>query len=189
WSTFLECITSFEALELAVKDKRQAWKAQKASMEQQVTGLKKQVEQLEKKRRLYSWQQAEGIITDQELLAAHRQLKSEEGLLTIQMDRLKAFKGEESPMTLATFKRLAEYWSGDIANELWDATDDVKARFAELFDLQATIVPDKSQNGYHINMSANVPLEMEGDALGAYDMVFSSSRGGLKGERITLPKG
>jgi hypothetical protein len=82
---------------------------------------------------------------------------------------------------MATFKRLTEYWSGDIAHQLWDAPDEVKDRFAELFDLQATILPDESKNGYHINMSVNVPLEMEGNKPGAYDMVFSPSRGGLKG--------
>ena len=39
----------------------------------------------------------------------------------------------------------------------------------------------KSRDGYHINLSANIPLEMEGDKPGAYDMVFSPSRGGYRG--------
>jgi len=30
-------------------------------------------------------------------------------------------------------------------------------------------------------LAANIPLEMEGDKPGAYDMVFSPSRGGLRG--------
>ena len=72
WDTFVECITSFEALELAVRDKRRAWKAQKASIERQVRGLQEQVSRLQQKKRQYSWQQAEGIITDLELLIAHR---------------------------------------------------------------------------------------------------------------------
>ena len=82
---------------------------------------------------------------------------------------------------MATFRKLAYYWSGDIAHELWDATDEVKARFAELFDLQATIHPDGSLNGYHIDLSANIPLEMEGDKPGAYDIVFSPSGRGSGG--------
>ncbi len=181
WYTFVECITTFEALELAVKDKRQAWKAQKASMESQVSGLQEQIGRLQQKRRLYSWQQAEGIISDQELLAAHRQLKSEETLLNEQVARLEVFKGEPSPPDMATFKRLVEFWSGDIANELRNPTDQVKAKFAEFFDLHATIHPDGSLNGYHCNLSANIPLEMEGDSPGAYDMVFIPSRGGYRG--------
>ena len=181
WHTFVECITSFEALEMTVKDKRQAWKVQKASMERQVKSLQEQVSRLQQKKRKYSWQQAEGIITDQELLIAHRQIKSEEGVLNIQLDRLEAFKREVPPLDMATFRKLADYWSGDIAHELWDATDEVKARFAELFDLYATIRPDGSQNGYHIDLSANVPLEMEGDKPGAYDMVFSPSGRGSGG--------
>ena len=48
--------------------------------------------------------------------------------------------------------------------------------FVELmFDLYATVRPDGSQNGYHVDLSANIPLEMEGDKPGAYDMVFGSS--------------
>ena len=132
---------------------------------------------MQQKKRQYSWQQAEGIITDQELLIAHRQLKSEEGVLNAQLGRLEAFRGEPSPPDMATFKKLAEYWSGDIAHELWDATDDVRARFAEHFDLYATIHPDKSQDGYHFDLAANIPLEMEGGKPGAYDMVFSPTRG------------
>ena len=44
-----------------------------------------------------------------------------------------------------------------------------------MFDLYATVRPDGSQNGYHVDLSANIPLEMEGDKPGAYDMVFGSS--------------
>ena len=82
---------------------------------------------------------------------------------------------------MATFKRIAEYWTYDIASKLNNAQDDVKARFAEMFDLQATIFPDTSRNGYHVNLSANIPLEMEGDKPSGYDMVFSPSRGGHRG--------
>ena len=175
WDTFVECITSFDALELAVKDKRRAWKVQKANMERQVKGLQEQIVRLQQKKRQYSWQQAEGIITDQELLIAHRQLKSEESVLNAQLGRLEVFRSEPSPPDMATFKKLAEYWSGDIAHELWDATDQVRARFAELFDLHATVRPDGSRDGYHFDLAANIPLEMEGDKPGAYDMVFSPS--------------
>ncbi len=178
WDTFVECITGIDALELAVRDKRRAWKAQKAKIERQVRGLQEQLSQLQQKRRQYSWQQAEGIITDEELRTAHRQLKSEESVLNDQMGRLEVFRGEPAPPDRATFKKLAEYWSGDIACELGHAPDNVRARFAELFDLYATICPDSTRDGYHFDLSANIPLEMEGDKPGAYDMVFSPSRGG-----------
>jgi len=181
WDTFVECITGIDALELAVKDKRRAWKAQKAKIERQVRGLQEQISRLQQKRRQYSWQQAEGIITDGELRTAHKQLKSEESILNDQMGRLEAFRGEPAPPDRATFKKLAEYWSGDIACELDHAPDNVRARFAELFDLYATICPDSTRDGYHFDLSANIPLEMEGDKPGAYDMVFSPSGRGSGG--------
>ena len=89
---------------------------------------------------------------------------------------MEEFRVEPGPPDMVTFKKLAEYWTGAIANELYDAPDEVKARFTEFFDLHATILPDSSLNGYHIDLTANIPLEMEGEKPGAYDMVFSPSR-------------
>ena len=112
---------------------------------------------------------------------AHRQLKSEESLLNEQLGRIEQFRGEPAPPDEATFKKLAEFWSGDIAHQLYHAPDDLRARFAELFDLYATLKPDSSWKGYHFDLLANIPLEMEGNKPGAYDMVFTPSRGGLRG--------
>jgi hypothetical protein len=90
---------------------------------------------------------------------------------------MEQFRGESAPPDMATFKKLAEYWTEEITSELNDAPDDVRARFAELCDLYATICPDHSMGGYHVDLSANIPLEMEGNKPGVYDMVFSPSRG------------
>ena len=73
------------------------------------------------------------------------------------------------------FKKLAELWPEEIASNSANAPDDVRAKFAEMFDLHATIHPDGPHNGYHIDFTANIPLEMEGEKPGAYDMVFRSS--------------
>ncbi len=86
------------------------------------------------------------------------------------------------PAEIIGFKAAKEYRrKTKQPNELWDARDEMKAKFAELFDLHATIHPDGSLNGYHVDLAANIPLEMEGNNPGAYDMVFTPSRGGLKG--------
>jgi hypothetical protein len=37
--------------------------------------------------------------------------------------------------------------------------DDVIARFAEIFDLHFTVCPDNPGDGYHLSLSANIPLE------------------------------
>jgi len=54
------------------------WQVQKAKIEKQFKTLEEQMRHLEQKRRQYSWQQAEGIITEEELRAACKQIKSEE---------------------------------------------------------------------------------------------------------------
>jgi hypothetical protein len=98
------------------------------------------------------------------------------------MSRLEQFRQEPAPIDMATFKKMAEFWPGEIVNNLYDAEDDVKTKFAELFDLHATILPDGSRNGYHVDLTANIPLEMEGNKPGAYDMVFRSSGCLINGE-------
>ncbi len=52
-------------------------------------------------------------------------------------------------MDMATFKKLAEFWPGEIIGNLANATDDVRARLAEMFDLHAIIRPDGHPDGYH----------------------------------------
>jgi hypothetical protein len=176
-------MTSYDALELAVKDKRRAWKVQKMKIEKQVKSLEEQLRRLEQKRRQYSWQYAEGMIREEELRMAFKQIKSEKNLIDEQMSRLEQFSLEPAPLDIATFKKLAEYWPEEIASNLGNAPDDVRAKFAETFDLHATICPDGSRNDYHVDLTANIPLEMEGDKPGAYDMVFRSSACMLVGNK------
>ena len=181
WDLFINAISDLNALELCIKDKRRSWKIQKAKMERDIKALEEQTKRLEQKRRQYSWQQAEGIISEEELKTAFKQIKSEESIISEQMSRLDEFRREPEPMDMATFKKLAEFWPAEITGNLFNAPDDVRARFAEMFDLYATVRPEGSMNDYHIDLMANIPLEMEGDKPSAYDMVFGSSRGGLRG--------
>ena len=178
WDTFVQCIMGLDTLELAVEDKRQAWEKQKTNIERQIKEVREQLSKLQHKRRQYSWQQAEGIITSEELLAAHRHLRAEDGILNGQLERLEEFSGEPSPPDRATFEKMAAYWRGDIVSELDHASDELRAKFAELFDLYVTVHPKKSSEGYRFDITANIPLGMEGNTVSAYDMVFSPSRGG-----------
>ena len=50
-----------------------------------------------------------------------------------------------------------------------------------LFVLVMMVLVDYSRDGYRLNLSANIPLEMESDKPSGYDMVVSPSRGGLRG--------
>ncbi len=181
WDNFVQCLLGLDSLELMVDDKRQAWEKHKANMDKQTKEVREQLSKLQRKRRQYSWQQAEGIITDEELLAAHRQLRSEEDILNGQLKRLEEFSGEPSLPDKATFEKLVDFWRGDLVGELDHASDELRAKFAEFFDLYITVYPNESSKGYYFNIMANIPLEMEGDAVNAYDMVFTPSRGGYRG--------
>ncbi len=150
-------------------------------MGRQIKGVREQLDKLQRKRRQYSWQQAEGIITDEELLAAYKQLKSEDDVLNGQLARLEEFSTESPPPDKATFDKLADFWRGDLVGELDHASDELKAKFVEFFDLYITIYPKESLKGYNIDITANIPLDIEDASVSAYDMVFTPSRGGLRG--------
>jgi hypothetical protein len=150
-------------------------------MGRQIKEVREQLSKLQRKRRQYSWQQAEGVITDEELLAAHKQLRSEEDVLNGQLARLEEFSGEPSPPDKATFERLANYWRGDLVGELDHASDELRAKFAEFFDLYITVHPKESSKGYSFDITANIPLDMDDNTVNAYDMVFTPSRGGQRG--------
>jgi hypothetical protein len=177
WDTFVQCLLGLDTLELMVDDKRHAWEKQKASMDRQIKEVREQLGKLQRKRRQYSWQQAEGVITDEELLSAHKQLRSEEDVLNGQLNRLEEFSDEPLPPDKATFERLANYWRGDLVGELDHASDELKAKFAEFFDLYITVHPEESSKGYYFNITANIPLDIEDNTVTAYDMVFTPSRG------------
>ncbi len=42
-------------------------------------------------------------------------------------------------------------------SELRNAEDDLKAIFAEVFDLQVTVCHDNQGEGYHLNLTSNIP--------------------------------
>ena len=65
--------------------------------------------------------------------------------------------------------------------ELDHASDELRANFTGLFDLYVTVHPKKSSEDYSFDITANIPLEMEGNTVSAYDMVFAPSRGGYRG--------
>ncbi|MFC2043797.1 hypothetical protein ACFLT8_01115 [Chloroflexota bacterium] len=71
----------FPKIRCAVRDKRRAWKAQRAKIERQVKVLEEQSNHLKQKRRQYSWQQAENIIGKEELRTAFKQIRSEESVI------------------------------------------------------------------------------------------------------------
>ena len=82
--------------------------------------------------------------------------------------------GNSIPVTV-TFEKMAEYWSGDIVGELDTASEELRAKFAELFDMYVTVHPKTSSEGYRFDITANIPLEMEGNTVSAYDISDLSS--------------
>ena len=66
--------------------------------------------------------------------------------------------------------------------ELDHASDELRAKFAEFFDLYITVHPKESSKGYSFDITANIPLDMDDNTVNAYDMVFTPSRGSKGGE-------
>jgi hypothetical protein len=109
----------------------------------------------------------------------YKQIKSEENVINEQLNWLEQFKREPALSDITTLKKLTDYWSWEVNSELRDAEDNLRARFAEVFDLRVTVCPDNHGEGHHLNLSAKIPLETEGST-SAYNMVFGPSRRGYR---------
>lgn len=84
----------------------------------------------------------------------YRWRKEYGGLRIEQAKRLKSLEKENTRL-----KKLVEFWPGEIIGNLAKATDDERARFAEMFDLYAIIRPDGHPEGYHAyNYSISFPF-------------------------------
>ena len=70
---------------------------------------------------------------------AHKQLRSEEEVLYGQLTRLEEFNGELVPPSKAAFEKLVQYWSWCLIGELFYFSDELKAKFAQFFDLYITV--------------------------------------------------
>ncbi|MFC1943525.1 hypothetical protein ACFLWO_02975 [Chloroflexota bacterium] len=68
-----------------------------------------------------------------------------------------------------------------MVGELDNASDELRAKFAEFLDLYITVHPKESSKGYYFNIMTNIPLEMEDNTVNAYGMVFNPPRGGYRG--------
>ncbi|MFC2043798.1 hypothetical protein ACFLT8_01120 [Chloroflexota bacterium] len=55
---------------------------------------------------------------------------------------MEQFRQEPAPTDMATFKKLAKFCQDEIISNLANTTDDVRARYKEIFDLHAIIRPD-----------------------------------------------
>ena len=65
--------------------------------------------------------------------------------------------------------------------ELDHASDELRAKFTEFFDLYITVHPKESLKSYSFDITANIPLDMDDNTVNAYDMVFNPPRGGHRG--------
>ncbi len=115
--------------------------------------------------------------------------KEEQSVITLKFVPEDAWK-HLHPQALEKIQLLFNYFNQELSDEIHlkalkfylankgRAPDDVKAKFAELFDLCVTIQPQDSPESYGLRISANMPLEVDGNTISAYDMVFSPPRGG-----------
>jgi len=168
---------NLDVLRLAIEGKRKEWEQQHTNNENQIQKIGEKVERLQQKRRLYSWQHAEGIISDKELLDANKGIRLEVDLLDKQLGNLQQFLVEPAPPDPTKIdKWLEEWWPAIVAAHCQDADDEVKAKFADVFDLTVTIFPGDSPQSYRLQLTANIPLDVQGieESADSLEMVFAS---------------
>jgi len=177
WNLLVVNLMNLDVLRLATERRRKEWEQQHTNIENQIQKIGEKVERLQQKRHLYSWQHAEGIISDKELLDANKGIRLEVDLLDKQLGNLQQFLNEPAPLDPTKIdKWLEEWWPAIVAAHCQDTDDEVKAKFADVLDLTATIFPGDSPQSYRLQLTANIPLDVEGieESADSLEMVFAS---------------
>lgn len=176
WNLFIANLMHSDMLLLAVVGKRKEWEQQSASIDSQIKEIEKQVSRLQEKRRLYSWQHAEGIITNSELLEINKGMQAEVSLLDKQLSNLRQFLSKPLPPSPEEVRKWLEWWPAVVAANYQDAGDNIKEKFAEVFDITVTIFPGDSLESYRLQLQANIPLEIQGltESPNTLDIVLAS---------------
>jgi DNA invertase Pin-like site-specific DNA recombinase len=178
WDLLLANLMHLDIVRLVLEKRRAEWEQEKANIEAQIQKIQEQVDGLHRRRRLYSWQHSEGIIGDREVLDACRGIQTQAALLEKQLGNLRRFLDQPEPPDPATIEEWVKLWPTTLATHYQNVSDEIKCKFAEVFDLTVTIFPGHIPRSYRLQLTANIPLEIEGikESPNSLDIVLPSPR-------------
>ncbi len=180
WMLLMSNLMNLDVLLLAVAAKQKDWESRRVGIERQIQGIQVRADKLHQQRRLFSWQHAQGIISDKELLDATKDIQARVGLLEKQLHNLQQFLKEAAPPDPAKIKEWIRWWPAAVAIHYENASDDVKEKLAEALDLTVTVFPADSPlpDSYRLQLTANIPLDTESiiETPDKLQMVFTPPR-------------
>ena len=183
WFLLAYNLMHLDVVRLQLAKRREEWERKKVDIEHQVEAMEKQAESLKRQHRLYSWQHANGVIGDQELLDAIKGIQGEEGLLLKRLHTLKHFLNDAIPPSPDKVDEWAKLWPVAVALHYENASDDIKDRLAEAIDLTVTVFPGNSQQSYRLQLAAKIPLNVQSifESSDSLQMVSTSQGKGAGG--------
>jgi DNA invertase Pin-like site-specific DNA recombinase len=164
WILLMSNLMNLDVLLLAVVAKQRDWESKRIGIERQLQEIEVLADKLHQQRRLFSWQHAQGVISDKELLDTTKDIQARAGLLEKQLNNLQQFLKEPAPPDPAKIKEWMRWWPAAIAVNYETASDDVKEKLAEALGLTVTVFPadSPSPDSYRLQLTANIPLDTEG---------------------------
>jgi len=190
WMLLMSNLMNLDVLLLAVVVKKRDWESKRIGIERQLQEIQVRADKLHQQRRLFSWQHAQGVISDKELLDTTKDIQARAGLLEKQLHNLQQFLKEPAPPDPAKIKEWMRWWPATVAVNYETASDDVKEKLAEALGLTITVFPadSPSPDSYRLQLSANIPLDTEGiiETPNKLQMVFTPPR--CQGERLCSPQ-
>jgi len=183
WMLFIaKYMMNPNTLLLAVADNRKQWEQQMTRVTDQIEEIERQISRLQDKRQRFSWQHANRIIDDDQLLKANKAIQTEFEQLAKQLADLKQFVERPAPPDTSIVSRFLEWWPSVVTANYEDVTDELKESFAEVFDIRVTVFPGLSPASYRLRMMTNIPLEILDESPETLQMVLTSPQ--CQGERL-----
>jgi len=162
-----------EVLETALQAVRQGWEKERGDLLSQIQDIEAQKQRLCAKRERILWQHREGLILDSELKEGLKQYEPQLQYLEARAKNLQNMAGKPAPPDSKAVGLLGRYVDDILKNF---TNEDSKIRVAEGCDLKVTVLP--AEEGIGLQLSANVPLEVDGvefDAQGQSQIIVCSS--------------
>jgi len=184
WALFVANLSQIDTLLPQFEKRCLEWERERADIENQLKDIGMQLSRLDQKRRALSWQHSEGLITDQELTEAIKEVGPNAELLKKRLAELNCFIERPAPLDIGKIgPRLRELMSYLAATNYDSADDETKDKLADLYSLVVTVFPSNSPQSYRLQLTASIPLHFEGivETPDRLDVVFASSRGGHRG--------
>ena len=160
WHALMGNIAQPEVLRRKLTELHKDWQKAQNKLRQQIEDLREQLKRLNDKRDRLSWQHAEGLLTNDQLVKRCKAMQSDIAYLGEHISQLEAMAIQPAPPDPEKAAELATEWAALTYGTEFNATEQQKGEVAEDCTLAVTIYPAEDAQ-LRLHIAAKIPLTVE----------------------------